>query len=884
MSDVPETLRAALADRYLLERPLGSGGMATVYLAHDLRHDRRVAVKVLRPEFAATLGAERFLREIRIVARLTHPHILPLHESGEAEGFLYYVMPFVEGGSLRGRLAREGRLPIAEVARIMREVADALAAAHEQGVVHRDIKPDNVMLSGRHALVADFGIAKAVAESNRTGGPGERKDLHTSAGVALGTPTYMAPEQAAGDPAVDHRADLYALGVLGYEMLAGQPPFAGATPQETLAAQITRPPEPLVRRRLDAPAALVDLVMRCLAKRPADRPQSALELLPILDTVATPSGAMLPPSAARPFSLARLISALSLVVAAGVIALVSRQRPSHIMLGTESRITDLPGLETDPAISPDGRFIAYAAGPYFTSHIYVRQLGSGPALDVTANLAGRHTRPRWEPGGGTLLFVTSDGRTRRVSVVSELGGTPRTLVEGENDEAIAAADWSPDGRRIAYDLGGDVLIRALADTGAVRLYQGADPHSISWSPDGRFLALVEGGSRFVPGTTGLANTAPSTILILPVAGGAVDTISPTASINLSPAWAPDSRSLLFISNRDGAKDLYQVPLTASGAGAGPPVRLTTGLNAHSVSFAHDGKHIAFSTLTREANVWVLPLHPGRTITDDSAAQVTTGNQVVEQFSLSHDGNWLAYDSDRRGNADIYRLRLDRPGSMPEQLTSDSANDFAPAYSPDDRELLFHSLRGGRRNLWVMGSDGSDPHQITFSGFDESAGTWAPDGRAVSFHADSGGESWLGVVRRGADGNWGAPQLILPGAEGKGSWSADGTRMAVVQNGALVTVTLATGAARVLLPPSGVSLPGRPPVWSEDGRVIYYRRREPDGRLSLVSVPVAGGPPAVLVEMRDASRAGPRSEFATDGRRFFFSISRYEGDISVVNVR
>jgi serine/threonine protein kinase len=199
-----DRLKTALSDRYTIEREIGSGGMATVYLAHDIRHERNVAVKVLRPELAAALGPERFLREIRVAANLHHPHILPLYDSGEADGFLYYVMPYEKGQSLRDKLAKEGELPITEAVRILKEVVDALAHAHEQGVVHRDIKPDNVLLSGRHALVTDFGVAKAVSDA--TG-----QDKLTTAGVALGTPAYMAPEQATAHEHIDHRADIYAV-------------------------------------------------------------------------------------------------------------------------------------------------------------------------------------------------------------------------------------------------------------------------------------------------------------------------------------------------------------------------------------------------------------------------------------------------------------------------------------------------------------------------------------------------------------------------------------------------------------------------------------------------------------------------------------------------
>jgi eukaryotic-like serine/threonine-protein kinase len=283
-------LVTALADRYLIGRQLGAGGMATVYLAEDVRHHRQVAVKVLRSDLTATLGAERFLREIEIAARLQHPHILPLLDSGEAGGFLFYVMPYVEGESLRDKLAREHELPVADAIRILHDVVDALSYAHQRGVVHRDVKPENILLSGRHAVVADFGIAKAVSEA--TGAHGL-----TTVGVALGTPAYMAPEQATADASTDSRADIYAVGVVAFELLAGRPPFQGLTPQAVLAAHVTRAPEQVTELRPQVPPALAILVMRCLEKRPADRWQRADEMLPVLEAVLTPSGGMAPAAA-----------------------------------------------------------------------------------------------------------------------------------------------------------------------------------------------------------------------------------------------------------------------------------------------------------------------------------------------------------------------------------------------------------------------------------------------------------------------------------------------------------------------------------------------------------------------------------------------------------
>src|SRR6266852_445839 len=264
--------------------------MGRVFLAVETALGRHVVIKVLPPGLAAGVNAERFRREIQLAASLQHPHIVPLLTAGATGDLLYYAMPFIPGESLRAKLAREGELPVPEAVHILADVVDALAYAHAQGIVHRDVKPDNVLLSGKHALVTDFGVAKAVARSSGSA-------TLTSLGMALGTPAYMAPEQAAGDPNVDHRADLYAVGVLGYEMLAGRLPFSGLSPQGMLAAQVTTTPEPVTQHRATVPPALAALIMRCLAKHPADRPQSADEVLGRLESMATPTGGITPQQA-----------------------------------------------------------------------------------------------------------------------------------------------------------------------------------------------------------------------------------------------------------------------------------------------------------------------------------------------------------------------------------------------------------------------------------------------------------------------------------------------------------------------------------------------------------------------------------------------------------
>src|SRR5438309_4022956 len=269
LADLLARLQAALADRYTIERELGRGGMATVYLAQDRKHHRQVAIKVLKPELAAALGPERFLREIDTAARLNHPHILPLHDSGEAEGFLFYVMPYVEGESLRDRLSREKQLPLGNALQIAREVADALSYAHSHDVVHRDIKPENILLEAGHAVVSDFGIARAITAA--AGG-----NL-TETGIGLGTPGYMSPEQGAASARVDERSDIYSLGCVLYEVLAGEPPFTGPSAESIVRQHLTAAPPRVSAMRAAVPPAIEEAIVRALAKTPADRVATAAE-------------------------------------------------------------------------------------------------------------------------------------------------------------------------------------------------------------------------------------------------------------------------------------------------------------------------------------------------------------------------------------------------------------------------------------------------------------------------------------------------------------------------------------------------------------------------------------------------------------------------------
>jgi tetratricopeptide (TPR) repeat protein/TolB-like protein len=349
--DAYQRLVSALADRYRIEDEIGSGGMATVYLAEDLKHNRKVALKVLKPDVADAVGSKRFLREIEVAANLSHPHILPLYDSGEADGFLYFVMPHVRGGSLRDRLRAEGQLPVEEAVTLASEVADALAFAHERGIVHRDVKPANILLTGGHALLADFGVAQAVAEAG--------DERLTQTGLSLGSPAYMSPEQATGERDVDGRSDLYALGCVLYEMLAGHPPFAGSQVESVIRQHLTADPPPVTQVRTAVPTEVAGALARALAKSPADRYRTATDFGKALSAAGPREGKA--QGSRRPWSLATLLATAVAVLAVGLLVWIVLMSPGLGPAGAVSdRVIVLPydNQTGDPDLEPLGRMVA----------------------------------------------------------------------------------------------------------------------------------------------------------------------------------------------------------------------------------------------------------------------------------------------------------------------------------------------------------------------------------------------------------------------------------------------------------------------------------------------------------------------------------------------
>ena len=671
--DTSSRLSSALADRYRIERELGQGGMATVYLAHDLRHERDVAIKVLHPELAAALGSERFLSEIKTTAKLQHPHILPLLDSGAADSFLYYVMPYVSGETLRARLERERQLPIGDAVRIAKEAADALGAAHALGIIHRDIKPENILLQGGHALVADFGIALAVQQAG-----GHRM---TQTGLSLGTPQYMSPEQAMGEKTVDARADVYALGAVSYEMLTGEPPFTGSTVQAIVAKLMTDPPRPLTELRKSVPVHVEAAVLAALEKVPADRMASAAAFAQALDDpgftttrISTGARSRRGTVAGVPRAWFGMAVALNVLLVAAALFLGLRKPPAagtsrqHVLLWQHRIPYPLaPGARfvgVQAAIAPDGSSIVYTdstAGGYVLMR-KLRDAGESTPLAGTE----RGISPFFSPDGKWIGYATLDNRLKKVPVT---GGGSVTLAEDMNPEYGAVA-WLDDG---------------------TILYTGNVPGPVNRVP-------ADGG--------------PAVRVPIPTELGLVATLWPL----------PDSRGFLFTScpgNCANSSGVYAWDFASDSAHLLVPA-------AAGAWYAPDDRLLLYTS--REGGLYAAEFDPARFVLKSGAVPVLEGVEPTS-FTLSRSGAVL-YSTGSAALTPSELVWVTRDGH-PAPFDSTWRGRFEyPALSPDGKELAV-SVRDKKTDLWIRRTDGSRT-RVDALGVANWRPSWLPGGHSLTF--------------------------------------------------------------------------------------------------------------------------------------------------------
>lgn len=862
--------------------------MSRVFVATESELERQVVIKVLPPDLTAGMNIERFRREIQMAARLNHPHIVPLLAATAKGSLLYFTMPFIEGENVRARLSRTRELPVQDATRIVRDVAEALSYAHSRGIIHRDIKPENIILSGNHALVLDFGVSKALT-SAAAEGPYEDISAITSLGVAIGTPAYMAPEQSIADPMIDHRADIYALGIVAYELLTGRSPFGGMAPQQTLAAQIHNKPAPLSDFRKEIPPGLEAVVMRCLAKNPADRWQTADELHAALEPYSITSGASTPAATAAaefkwtPKRIATAAGAF-VVVSSALIAgtLILDRAPASLVVGSTRQVTSAPGMEFHPAISPDGRMIAYVTGAVGRTRLFVRQVAGGRAIALTDSMM-QPLWPEWNNDGSEVLF--SDGQ--RMMSIPALGGSAKTIpgLDGLNqcslhpssDRLVCSVGLGM--RLVSIGLNGDDR-QDLTDAG------GAGAFAPAWSQDGKLIAFTQANGGFLSGTD-IGNIAPSSIWVMKADGGTPVRITDVTHLNTSPAWTVDG-SVLFVSNLGGARDIYMQRLNKDFTPRGAPVRITTGLNPHTISISRDGKVLAYSVFTTVANIWTTN-GGGSDIANALAAKpVTTGNQTVEFGSISPDGRWLAYDSNVSGNQEIFRIPLS--GGDPEQLTRNGFDDFHPAWSPDGTEIVFYSLKNGNRDIYVMNADGTGMRPVFEGPGEQRLPTWHGANEILYMvFSDS-------VFRVRRDGEtWGKPELIADAGMTPEMYSPDGKwRIKIEKEGSACAGCLA-GAYLSAVDGSNprqiqlankqllTSIAGAGP-WSNDSKHFYSALRENDGTSAIWQIPINGDPERRVIRFTDPMRQLYRSSFDVFGNDFYFTIGDRQSDVWTMELK
>jgi serine/threonine-protein kinase len=711
MTELTQQLRTALADRYVVERELGAGGMATVYLAHDVKHDRKVALKVLRPELAAVIGAERFLAEIKVTANLQHPHILPLHDSGEASSFLYYVMPYVEGETLREKLDREKQLGIEEAVEITRSVAAALDYAHRHDVIHRDIKPENILIHDGQPTVADFGIALAVSHAG-----GARL---TETGLSIGTPHYMSPEQAMGDRELDARSDVYSLGAMLYEMLTGDPPYTGSTAQAIVAKVLTEKAPLATVARPTTPPHVAGAVQKALEKLPADRFSSAADFSEVL---------------IRPGAMASLaVTAADTAVAAPQPVLDRRfiAAAAVAVLAVAAALWGWLGR-------PDG------APSRVARHLVVLADSVGLRSGVNGDMFAM------SPDGSRIVFVSDDGTgqlwVRRLDDVR-----PQPLL---GTEGARWPTFSPDGRWIAF-IRGTRLEKIRIDGGATITL--ADSANISF-----------GGSAWLDNDTILFSDLAFGLRKVSAAGGAVsNNLTPlTGRGEIMPTPLPGSRGVIYLSCTSNCVDAeIRVLDLESGevrmlfANALRGWYLPTG---HVLFVRRDGAALAapFDLSSLELESTPVPVFDG--------VEVLT---LFPQLAFSDDGTLLYMTGSSASALSLGVMRVDRTGQVTEIDSAWTGPFNSFAVGPDGRSLAVGTETGTSRDIWIKQLDRGPFTRLTFSGQDRRP-SWSPDGRIVAFIRDTltGGD----VYGKQADGSGpdtvlASTERMIQAVE----WSADG---------------------------------------------------------------------------------------------------------------
>jgi serine/threonine-protein kinase len=893
MTEIIERLSAALADRYRIERPLGEGGMAIVYLADDLKHERKVALKVLRPELAAVLGADRFVQEIKTTAQLQHPHILPLYDSGSTTApgggteFLYYVMPYIQGETLRQKLDRELQLGIDDAVRIASEVADALHYAHTQGVIHRDIKPENILLHGGRALVADFGIALAVSAA--AGG------RMTETGLSLGTPHYMSPEQATADKHITNRSDIYSLGSVLYEMLTGEPPHTGASVQAIILKIVTDEARPVRELRKAVPPHVAAAVAKSVEKLPADRFDSAKAFAgalhdPAFATTYVGTGAAWSSRPAPRRVVVPVLAAVALLAAVlATVGWLRQSRPSPVSryvtsLGASGALDALT-FRVEAALSPDGSSLVFRDPLTGPGQLYVKRRDELTPRPLAGTEGG--SGPFFSPDGAWIGFF-AQGQLRRVP---SAGGSSLKLADSV-DATFNQGAWLEDGTIVYYDPLAHTLLRLRSGTAAPEV----------------IVTTAMLGGRFpwlpvpLPASRGILFTAHLTNCIGPVScrpsrvyvfDARKDTVRALFEDAIG-AWYVPTGHVLYLTS---AGTLMAVPWDNSALKAsGPAVPILDGIQAPGFVVSNQGtalyllgrSEFAPGPTPNASLVWVD--RSGHVEPVDSTWQVNTGgfyppgSEIGRGWgmSLSPDGRRIAFTLLSDLGTDIWIKQL--PTGPVSRLTLDPGQDIAPTWTPDGRAITFLSdrptptettRRPGSFAVWQQPADGTGEPRLLWGKKGATDGFVSPDGRWIvlgSSRSSTDSTADIGAARAGED-TVARPLVASAFHEEGATLSPDSRWLAYVSN--------EQGEPEVFVRPFPNVNDGKwqvsrgggsAPLWSHDGRELFYV-----GEWKMHAVAIHPGAafsaelPRTLFDIPARVRAGSlaRGTFAvtSDGQRF-----------------
>jgi len=869
-------------NHYRIVRSLGRGGMGEVYAAEDTRLNRTVALKVL-PHITSTDSEEfkRFQREAQAIAALNHPNVVTIHSVEDAGGVPFLTMELVDGKPLDAFIPRRG-MALAALLQVAVPIADAIGAAHQRGIVHRDLKPSNIMVTAEGRVkVLDFGLAKLRDDTTPDDGAATVQRL-TAEHRVIGTASYMSPEQAEGR-AVDHRSDVFSLGILLYEMATGVRPFAGESTMSILSAIIKDAAAPAATVNPAVPPDLERILRRCLEKDPSRRYQSAIDLRNDLEELASST-----PARNRRAGGARRVAAPALIavaLAASAVALVTvwRARGDRSRTAVFVKLTTMPGREWFPTLSPDGQWVAYGAELEGNFDVLLQSVSGSNPVNLTKDSAADDDMPAFSPDGERIAFRSSrDGGG--IFVMGRTGEAVRRLTRtGFNPS------WSADGRRIAFTSGrmdinpqnseGTSELWVVGSSGDEprRLFDG-DAVQPSWSPHGRRIAFARRGGT----------NRRTTIWTIPVGGGPVvqlmndDAFGGKPRFDWNPIWAPDGRTLYFVSDRSGTMNLWRVAVdeeTGTARGEPDPIMIPASMVAHP-TIAADGARLAYSSVLSTTNIQRIALDPVSATVVGEPAWVTTGSRLWSSPDPSPDGQLVVYYSRIDPEGHLYVSRSDGTGQR--QLTGENAIDRVPHWSPDGQWISFFSGRTRRLQIWKIRPDGSDLAQVTDVAEETAYAAWAPGAKRMATSTTLLSKNGMTIViDPDRPFREQSPEKLPPVPDSDyplapNSWSPDGSKLAgftgaTAPSNGVVIYTFATrsydrltdfgewpvwmpDSRRILMGDGGrhfwildtrtkqaksIYSGGRdvlgPPRITADGRAAYYSRRVTEADIHLMSL-------------------------------------------------